>query len=459
MRSIFKCWFLSLLVLGVISQPGDCFSEVLKVSNVSELRSSLETVSAGAVIEIEAGRYDRGFRLSNLHGRSDAPIVITGSDPENPPIFEGLGEGLKVSNCSYIKFKNIIFTGFPTNGINVDDGGNLENPSHHIILENITILDTGAKGNHDALKMSGVDHFVVRNCRFSGWGGSGIDLVGCHNGVIEGCRFIGKEGFRGANSIQTKGGSRFILVQNNIFKDSGSRLLNLGGATGLQYFRPAIDNYEAKDIIVAGNTFIGGEAQIAWVTVQNSHVFNNLFYQPEKWLGRILQETKDRRFAPSQGGIFEKNLIVTNDIQVRTLFNIGRGTDPGSFVLRGNAWSTSKRMVDASLPVDEVDGIYQVAPDLIDESNGSFKAGSNDPWLKDVGPWNYVPVKFEKEFMNIDLPLVETPKISPSRPLGDLLLKEGAIFLVSSLGLASLGTVLLRPHYRKKRSSRRRKRR
>ena len=59
----------------------------------------------------------------------------------------------------------------------------------------MTILETGPKGNHDALKMSGVDHFTVRKCHFEAWGGSGIDMVGCHHGVVEDCTFVGREGF------------------------------------------------------------------------------------------------------------------------------------------------------------------------------------------------------------------------------------------------------------------------
>ena len=101
-----------------------------------------------------------------------------------------------------------LYAGFPTNGINIDDGGSYDTPAHHIILENVTILETGPKGNHDALEMSGVDHFVVRKCRFEGWGGSGIDMVGCHNGIVEDCTFTGQPGFSQSNGVQLKGGNR-----------------------------------------------------------------------------------------------------------------------------------------------------------------------------------------------------------------------------------------------------------
>jgi len=50
----------------------------------------------------------------------------------------------------------------------------------------------------------------------------------------------------------------------------------------------------------------------------------------------ILQETKDERFKPCHGGVFEHNLVVF-DRGVRTVVNVGPGTDPESFTFRANA--------------------------------------------------------------------------------------------------------------------------
>ena len=124
--------------------------------------------------------------------------------------------------------------------------------------------------------MSGVMHFVVRNCRFENWGGSAIDLVGCHRGVIEDSRFIGREGSRTKNAIQIKGGSNKILVQTSFFQDAGERVVNLGGSTGLDYFRPPNAPYEAAGVVVAGNRFVGGEAQFLGSTSYESHIHHNL---------------------------------------------------------------------------------------------------------------------------------------------------------------------------------------
>jgi hypothetical protein len=288
-----------LLLLGGVSvvsaiesggndQNSDSATQIIQVSDLKSLKTALSTAKPGDQILITPGIYAGGFGLRNTQGTKERPIVIAASDPEFPPVFQGRGEAVKMSRVGYVKIKNIKIEKRTGNGINIDDGGDLGQPSHHIILENIQISEIGEKGNIDALKMSGVDHFVVRNCRTQGWGGSGIDLVGCHNGVVQGCTFEGIPGYRTKNAIQIKGGSRYVLVENNAFINCGERTVNIGGSTGKSVFRPQDATCEAENIIVAGNKFVGGEAHIAWVTSRNSYVHHNIFYLPEKWVGRIL---------------------------------------------------------------------------------------------------------------------------------------------------------------------------
>jgi hypothetical protein len=255
--------------------------------------------------------------------------------------------------------------------------------------------------------MSGLRHFVVRDCRFENWGGSAIDMVGCQNGLIEGCQLLGGgEGYRNANGIQIKGGSRFILVQNSLFRNAGERAVNLGGMTGLQYFRPAVGDFEARDIILAGNTFIGGEAQVAWVTAQESHVHHNLFFLPTKWVGRILQETRDERFKPSGKGLFENNMVVMDARVGSAPFNVGRGTDPDSFVFRGNAWFRPDSGRKPTLLTSEKEGIYDLDPMILDLGSGPLAANTADPRIKQVGPWHYQPWNPAGDFADVTVPPV-----------------------------------------------------
>ena len=205
--------------------------------------------------------------------------------------------------------------------------------------------------------MSGVDRFVVRRCRFEGWGGSGIDMVGCHDGVVADCTFVGRDGFSQSNGVQLKGGTTGVLVQGCSFQNAGQRSINLGGSTGLQFFRPRVGDFEARNITIAGNRFMGSMAPVAWVTANGGHVHHNTIILPEKWVLRILQETEDPQFRPSHEGVFEHNLVVY-DSRVQVFVNVGSRTAPETFVFRHNAWLDADGCRRPSLPAPEENGVY-----------------------------------------------------------------------------------------------------
>ena len=104
------------------------------VSNMEELKLAMRGLKAGDTVLIESGIYTSGFGKSNLQGTKDNPIIIEGKNPGDPPVFMGKGEAVKLSNAAYVKLKNLSFVGFAGNGINIDDGGKVETPSHHIII-------------------------------------------------------------------------------------------------------------------------------------------------------------------------------------------------------------------------------------------------------------------------------------------------------------------------------------
>ena len=416
-------FFLLLWAVSIVSanesdgndQNSKSGAQIIQVSDLKSLRAALSKAEPGDRILINPGIYEGSFSLRNTQGTKERPIVIAGNDPELPPVFQGWGGAVKMSRIGYVKIKNIRIEKRSDNGINIDDGGDHGQPSHHIIIENVQISEIGKKGNVDAIKMSGVDHFIVRNCRIQGWGGSGIDFVGCHNGIVQGCTFEGKPGYRTKNAIQIKGGSSRVLVENNAFLNCGERTINLGGSTGKLYFRPQYVNYEAENIIVAGNKFIGGEAHIAWVTSRNSHVHHNIFYFPGKYVGRILQEAKDSQFISCRKGFFEANMVVTDE-RVRTFFNIGPNTLPETFSFSGNAWYRFQSDKKPDLPTMEVGGIYDVYPDLLDFGTAEMRIGSKSDKLKNVGPGAYTPWGHGSDFEDVSLP--EVKWIEPSQSSG-----------------------------------------
>lgn len=379
------------ILLADVTIHAELRAAEIPVQNSPQLQVAIRDLTPGTTILLSPGTYQGDIYIQKAAGTQEAPIVIAGVDPNNPPVFSGGRQAFHLSDCSHVILRNLKVVGFPSNGINIDDGGSFETPAHHITLENVTILQTGPEGNHDALKMSGVDHFKVRRCRFEGWGGSGIDMVGCHHGVIEDCTFVGREGFSQSNAVQLKGGTEDVLVQTSLFKNAGQRAINLGGSTGLQFFRPKVGDYEAKNITVAGNRFIGGQTPVAWVTADGGYVHHNTIICPEIWLLRILQETKDTRFRPCHGGIFENNLVIY-DSRIRDFVNVGSGTAPETFVFTHNAWHDMNGRGKPTLPTTEKDGLYQVELDVDQAGMQEGIIKVMDERLRNIGAQGYKKV-------------------------------------------------------------------
>jgi hypothetical protein len=351
---------------------------VVRVTDDASLRAAVGEAQPGTRIVIAPGRYRPGVWVENLHGTADRPIIIEGADPQRPPLFEGGGEAWHLSNCSHVTLRNISVRGQSGNGINVDDGGTFDTPAHHIVLEDIHVADVGPRGNHDGIKLSGVVDFIVRRCRVEGWGGQAVDMVGCHRGLIEDCTFEGKEGFSASAGPQTKGSSSRITVRRCVFRNAGGRAMQVGGSTGLPYFRPQGALYEAKDILVEGCVFVGSDATVAFVGVDGAVFRYNTIYRPQRWILRILQETTEPGFVPCRNVRFEHNLIVFRQSELRAFVNIGPNTLPESFRFTGNLWYCEDRPEASrpALPTPEQDGMYGVDPQLAAAEQNRFEPGN-----------------------------------------------------------------------------------
>ena len=342
------------------------------------ISQAFAVVRPGDTLMIHSGTYAGGLYFGNLQGLSGKWIQIS-SAPGETVVVEGGSNAWQLSDAAYIQIRGIIFQRQTGNGFNLDDGGTYETPSQHILFEQCTFRDINATGNNDLLKLSGIDTFEIRNCTFVNGspGGSGIDMVGCHEGLIIGNRFENQ----GSNSIQAKGGCRNIRIEANLIKNGGQRAINLGGSTGLPFFRPLDAKYEAAGLKVYSNVFIGSEAPVAYVGCIQSEVVNNTFYLPKKWVIRILQETVDgSRFYPCGNNSFRNN-IVFRDNQVSTDCNIGPNTDPQSFTFSGNVWyhSQNQGWPGPALPVKEEKSLIGKDPLFVNPLSDDFSLSPSSP--------------------------------------------------------------------------------
>jgi hypothetical protein len=346
--------------------------------------SSLEAAAADALpgdtLMFLAGTHAGGAHVSNLQGTAENWITIMG-DPSGTTLIEGGGNAFQLSDPAYVRITELEFDGQTANGVNIDDAGSFDTPAHDIVIEHCRWRGINATGNNDQLKLSGIDNFVVRNCDFRDGspGGSMIDMVGCHFGRFEDNRFENA----GSNCIQAKGGTHDILITRNRFYGGGQRAINIGGSTGLEFFRPQDADFEAKNIMVWANVFTGAIAPIAYVGAVRCAVINNTIFMPEKWAVRILQETTDARFQQCRENAFRNNIIILDDRADAPTFNIGPNTQPETFLFSHNLWyhSGDPSWSGPNTPASEQSSIIGQdpmlsAPALVD---GDFTPRSGSP--------------------------------------------------------------------------------
>ncbi len=331
------------------------------VSDNDALKTALRSLQAGDVLRIAPGTYTSGHHLEGI-----ANLTVEALDPAQPPRFVGGSTGWHFSRCPGLRLRHLVISGQSVNGLNLDEGGPSQPAATGVVLENLTVEDIGPKGNHDGIKVSGLADLVIRDCRITGWGGQGIDLVGCHRVRIEGCRFTGKPGFSASAGIQIKGGSSAVTVENCDFDDAGERPLNVGGSTGLEFFRPPGARHEAKAIVVRGNRIRGSLCAAAFVGVDGAEFSDNTVLHPRRWIFRMLQETRAEGFTPCRNVLVRNNRIVFRRDQVVAEINVGAGTAPETLRFEGNHWFAEDRPQASRprLPVAETQGVHGVDPRL-----------------------------------------------------------------------------------------------
>lgn len=353
----------------------------------------------GDTIMIMEGVYSGGIHLSKLQGYKANRIFII-SERNKDVVIKGGNNAIQFSDAKYLKIQGLIFERQTGNGVNIDDGGDYSTPTEFIEISECIFRDMDASGNNDLLKLSGLNDFIIDNCTFENGaeGGSGIDMVGCHNGVIKNNSFRNM----GSNAIQAKGGTQYITVFANYFENCGQRTLNLGGSTGLQYFRPIDAPFEAADLNVYSNIIIGSVASISYVGSVRVKVVNNTIIEPEKWVIRILQETvNEERFAKCGNNTFENNLIYIGNLGTET--NIGPNTEPESFLINDNFWYNyeNESWDGPDIPVTDMNLIIGLSPEFSNFAEKDFSLLKKSPA---IGIIEYTDLPFidfnGKEFKN-----------------------------------------------------------
>lgn len=349
------------------------------------IQSALRRAAPGTRILVHPGTYRGRTSLTGLRGEPGRPIAIVAA---GEVVLDAAGASiiLSGSDLRYVVIDGFTLRGSSAHAINIDDGGDYARPTEHLVLRRLTVAGAGSGGNHDCIKLSGVDRFFVLDSEV--WGcdrGELIDMVGCHEGLIAGNYFHKPV----ANGVQAKGGSADILIHGNVFADIPGRAVNAGGSTGLEFFRPLDAPYEAARIKVLANIFLrngaASGAAIAFVGCDECVFAHNTVVEPRTWVARILQENTEPRFARSRNGLFVNNIIVFRHEDLRTFVNVGPNTEPATFVFGSNLWYALDRGPDWAGPTlsggipPESGSVIQRDPGFVDREAGDFHIPLNSP--------------------------------------------------------------------------------
>jgi hypothetical protein len=357
------------------------------VTSRPRLIEAIARATAGDTIRIAPGTYAGGIMINALKGTREKPITITAADPDKPPVIAGGANGFHLSGCQWTEISHLQFEGAEANGINVDDGGPQNPRAEGIRLHHLKVAGNAPRGNRDGIKLSGLAGFSVAHCTVTRWGtgGSGVDMVGCHDGTVEACTFRHDPGpaSAAANGVQMKGGSSRITVRKCQLLSAGGRAINLGGSTGSEFFRPADAPHEASHITIEDCLIMDSDAAIAFVGSDESLFRHNTIIHPQRWVLRILQENTASSLTPCRRGSFTDNLIVFASASLRSAVNIGPHTDPASFSFQRNAWfcedAPPRSRALIQLPSPETDGQYGAIPTFTDRGKSDFSQAGGSP--------------------------------------------------------------------------------
>jgi hypothetical protein len=125
-----------------------------------------------------------------VQGTAQAWITIEAA-PGEVVIFDGGTNAWQFTDAAYLHIQGMIFQHQTGNGLNFDDGGTYDTPAHHVRFSDCLFRDMSAMEIMICSNCPGLDSFEIKHCTFlnGAEAGSGIDMVGCHDGTVVECEF------------------------------------------------------------------------------------------------------------------------------------------------------------------------------------------------------------------------------------------------------------------------------
>lgn len=346
----------------------------------------------GDEIILMPGRH-RPATLNRLQGERDNPITIRGLDPKRPPVIAASRYGLVLHQPQHVVIENIVITGATIAGLVVDDLDPTAEPNSHepapptprkpwranLVIRNVSVTNTGPQGKRHAIELSGLQDVRIHDVHIEGWGGSGLELIGCHGVSVESCRFIALNDYSQLHAIQVRAGSERVNITQCHFQGIAEAVVVLGGLSQLREFRPEIpldadsrSHYEARHIQLQRCTFLGGACPIVLAHCDDTLIRNSTFIRPRYAVLGTTPEPTDHRIAPARRATFGGNLVVWEPGDLRRLVAVAPNDDAQSFVFEQNLWwstePSERRARLGKLPgARQIEQITDLDPKLDDE--------------------------------------------------------------------------------------------
>ncbi|MFK7960001.1 MAG: hypothetical protein AB8G96_05690 [Phycisphaerales bacterium] len=191
------------------------------------LISIIEQAGPGDEIILWSGTY-RGLSLRNVHGAPGRPIVIRGLDPDDPPVIEGGAWGIRMLGASHVELRDLVIVRPRIDGIEIAPDETTGKPVGPIEIVRVKIEDVGERAGRHGVRIVHGNSIRMREVTVHGWTGSAVELVGCHDVIIERCVFEGRD--RGEMiGLRLRAGTADAVVRRTVMARTGRGGIVLGG--------------------------------------------------------------------------------------------------------------------------------------------------------------------------------------------------------------------------------------
>ncbi len=238
----------------------------------------LKCLKAGDKLFIKGGAYAEFINFNQIpSGNSwDAATVVQAAPGETvtlrPSSGGGGGDAVWFYGQSYIVLDGLIIDASNVSVNGVRFNSNNGNPSHHIRLQNVEVMNARYSNclyvqneqQHDLQFINVKAH----HCGGTNPQNHGLYLKG-YNNLVDGCQFYNNAG-DGVQLYHSVGGNSNNTIRNSIMHDNGSVGIMLGSGS----------NNVAYNNIVYGNSraYFGGGIYVNHEGATNNQVYNNTVY-------------------------------------------------------------------------------------------------------------------------------------------------------------------------------------